>query len=363
MKAKVIRRLIAFVAVTAACMPAVAGDYYVIDLGTLGGSASASLSINDRGQVVGGSTTTGDTALHAFIARLGERGPVLQDLGTILGGTISQAWAINAKGQIAAAAVLDGHITALLLYTGTAKPIGTLGGASSVARGLNNQGEVVGYSAVAGDSEAHAFVFSHGNLLDLGTLGGTNSTANAINNGGAVVGNSETSSPGVTEAFIYRGGGLRSLGTLGGKNSYAVAINEEGLVVGSANTADGTTHAFLFDDGNMRDLGTLGGNNSDAFGINENAEIVGRAQFATGDPRTHAFFLGRCQMIDLNSSIPSDSGWVLQEARAINENGEIVGIGQHQGQAHSFLLVPKDESEQSAAERCDAGDQRQGGGK
>jgi len=150
------------------------------------------------------------------------------------------------------------------------------------------------------------------------------------------------------------------LGTLGGKNSYAVAINEDGLVVGSANKADGTTHAFLFDDGNMRDLGTLGGNNSDAFGINEHARIVGRAQFATDDPRTHAFFLGRCQMIDLNSSIPSDSGWVLQEARAINEDGEIVGIGQHQGQTHSFLLVPKDENEDNAAEKCDAS---QGGGK
>jgi probable HAF family extracellular repeat protein len=363
MKGRLIRQLIAFVAAAAGSVPAVAAQYDVIDLGTIGGSASVSLSINDRGQVVGGSTTVGDVAFHAFVGRLGKSGPVLQDLEPLLGGTTSQAMAINANGDIAAATVLDGRIRAAVLYNGTAKQIGTLGGMSSVARGLNNKGEVVGYSAVAGDDQAHAFVFSHGDLLDLGTLGGTNSTANAINNRGDVVGSSETSTSDVTQAFLYTGGGLRGLGTLGGKNSYAVAINNEGSVVGSANTANGTTHAFLFAGGKMTDLGTLGGNDSDAFGINEDAEIVGRAQFATDDSRTHAFFLGRCQMIDLNSSIPSDSGWVLQEARAINEDGEIVGFGQHQGQTHSFLLVPREESKGSAAESCNAGDQRQRGGK
>ena len=135
---------------------------------------------------------------------------------------------------------------------------------------------------------------------------------------------------------------MRSLGTLGGRNSFAVAINSSGKVVGTANRADGTTHAFLVSGGAMRDLGTLGGENSDAFDINDEGDVVGRAQVAPGDATTHAFVLGKNQVTDLNSLIPADSGWVLREARAINNNGEIAGIGQHNGQTHSFLLVPKD---------------------
>jgi len=347
MKGKTINRLTAFVAVTAACTSLQAASYDVVDLGTLGGSASVSLNINNKGQVVGGSTTTGDMAFHAFVGQAGKQGLVLQDLGARFGGTNSQALAINANGDIAGATVLAGHLRAVL-DTGTPQQIGTLGGQSNVARGINNKSEVVGYSALGGDNAAHAFLLSHGSLLDLGTLGGVNSAANAINNRGDVVGISETTTPGITQAFLYSSGGLRSLGTLGGKNSFALDINERGSVVGSADTEADTTHAFLFADGTMHDLGTLGGDNSNAFGINDNDEIVGRTQFATGDGTNHAFFLGRCQLTDLNSLIPSDSGWVLNEARAINNNGEIVGIGQRNGQTRAFLLEPNKKGEGSS---------------
>ena len=40
--------------------------YLVVDLGTLGGSFSLAYSINDKGQISGTSTLTGDTAQHAF---------------------------------------------------------------------------------------------------------------------------------------------------------------------------------------------------------------------------------------------------------------------------------------------------------
>jgi probable HAF family extracellular repeat protein len=46
-------------------------------------------------------------------------------------------------------------------------------------------------------------------------------------------------------------------------------------------------------------------------------------------------------MQDLNSLIPADSGWNLQEAKAINDNGYIVGVGFNKdGQQHAFLLIP-----------------------
>jgi probable HAF family extracellular repeat protein len=117
-------------------------------------------------------------------------------------------------------------------------------------------------------------------------------------------------------------------------------INDAGQVVGSR----GNT-AFLWANGTLKGLRTLGGNNSNATGINEAGQIVGDSATATG--RTHAFLwvnnsLGDMggTMHDLNDLIPADSGWELLSAAAINNRGEIVGSGIHDGQRHAFLLRP-----------------------
>ncbi len=47
-------------------------------------------------------------------------------------------------------------------------------------------------------------------------------------------------------------------------------------------------------------------------------------------------------MQELDGLIPPDSGWVLSEARAINNRGRIVGFGQFAGQTRAFLLVPRE---------------------
>jgi len=46
-------------------------------------------------------------------------------------------------------------------------------------------------------------------------------------------------------------------------------------------------------------------------------------------------------MKDLNKLIPTGSGWVLQQAFGINNAGQIVGTGTHNGQSRGFLLSPK----------------------
>src|SRR5262249_36473261 len=46
-------------------------------------------------------------------------------------------------------------------------------------------------------------------------------------------------------------------------------------------------------------------------------------------------------MQDLNGQVPSSSGWQLQEAQGINDNGQIVGYGLINGQRHAFLLTPE----------------------
>jgi probable HAF family extracellular repeat protein len=83
-------------------------------------------------------------------------------------------------------------------------------------------------------------------MIDLGTIGGNGSEATGINNEGQVVGYSYTSS-GLAHAFIWNSGTMTDLGTLGGNNSVAFDINDAGQVVGysSTSTSSGQTHAFL----------------------------------------------------------------------------------------------------------------------
>jgi probable HAF family extracellular repeat protein len=73
--------------------------YTVTDLGTLGGTFSQAFGINNKESVVGFSTLTGDTALHAFLWRKG----LMTDLGT-LGGSdslpYSQAFSVNERDEV-----------------------------------------------------------------------------------------------------------------------------------------------------------------------------------------------------------------------------------------------------------------------
>src|SRR5215207_10175943 len=72
-----------------------------------------------------------------------------------------------------------------------------------------------------GDENSHAFLYDSTNgMKDLGTLGGTNSYAYGINDSGQVVGYSDTANSG-PHAFLYDStNGMKDLGTLGGTNSY-----------------------------------------------------------------------------------------------------------------------------------------------
>jgi len=80
--------------------------------------------------------------------------------------------------------------------------LGTLGGSISYAYGINNSGQVAGWSYLAENSTWHAFLYDGTAKKDLGTLGGSISYAYGINNTGQVVGNSYTTGDSVAHAFF-----------------------------------------------------------------------------------------------------------------------------------------------------------------
>jgi probable HAF family extracellular repeat protein len=176
-------------------------------------------------------------------------------------------------------------------------------------------------------------------MTSLGTLGaGTWSAAYGIDANNQVAGSSDTGS-GSTHAVRWNsGGGINDLGTLGGMNSYGMAINNSGSVTGFAANHSGYLRAFLYAAGYMTELGTLGGTSSYAFGINSSSTIVGYAD-VVGLDQSHAFIWSNGAMTDLNTLI-GGSAWELNQAYAINDNGQIVGIGTRDGLTHAFRLDP-----------------------
>jgi probable HAF family extracellular repeat protein len=277
------------------------------DYGTFGGPGSVAFGLNDRGEVVGQSDTDQLSEGDEFIsiAFLVDRSG-LHSLGTLAGYGFSQAFAINNAGLIVGRVYnSDPEDPAApmraVTFTqdGAIQDLGTLGGLTSLAFGLNDIGQIVGRSSTT-NGEQHAFVYDRGVMTDLGTLGGDLSTARAINNRGWIVGGSRLAAPGQRHAFVVMDGIMRDLGALGGSFSEAFAINGTGLIVGAADTSAGERHAFACSQGTITDLGTLGGTYSVAFGVNDRGDIVGEAETASG--QVHAFLYSNGMMRDLTVS-------------------------------------------------------------
>lgn len=299
--------------------------FTVTDLSAAGAGCEA-FAISNNGKVAG-RCGSGSSA-HGFFWENG----VMQSLGT-LGGSSSQAFGVNDAGQVVGVSLTSsGYQGAFLWQNGSMQNLGTLGGNGPAgALAINNAGQVVGF-AINGAQQMRAFRWS-GGMADLGALSGGSSYAYGINEAGQVVGWATVGAqwPYNNHAFLYSGG-MQDLGTLGWAHSQAMALNDNGQVVGNLANADlNDAHAFLAQGGGMQDLG---GSISFAYDINNAGLIV-------GESGQRAVLWENGALKDLNTLIPADSGWVLLNARGINDRGRIVGKGTFNGQARTFLLKPR----------------------
>ncbi len=255
------------------------------DLGTLGGSDSTAAAINDKGQIIGQSVTK-HNALDGFLWETGK----MRDLGRD-----REVHDINAHGQI-----VGTKITAFLWQKGAVQSLGTLGGATSDARKINDSGQIAGISTI-NDGTDRAFLWKSGKLVELpmvtekgGVLPGC--VVWAINQRGTVVG-SCSAAAGTEQPQRDREAWSRAVSwtshaaahALGAPSRYseAAAINSRGQIVGWSETSKGRQHAYHWQNNTMTDLGTLpGGNQSRATQINNRGEIIGVSTTKTG--QTHA---------------------------------------------------------------------------
>jgi probable HAF family extracellular repeat protein len=350
--------------------------YTLIDVGTLGGSASwfssPSQVITSDGTVLGGADTTvadpdfknksnffdptDPNVTHAALWRKG----VLTDLGALPGNNSSAIFELNASGEGAGVSE-NGAVNsvtnvsearAVVWKDGQIIDLGTLGGQDSFAAWINDQGQVVGMTTNAVQdpvtldtwptvgTQMRAFLWQNGHLQDLGTLGGPDSAADYVNSHGQVAGNSfvnATVNP-ATEIptehpFLWQNGHMHDLGSLGGTRAFPTAggyaLNDRGEVVGvSTLTGDPVdsngvlkNHPFLWDGTAMKDLGTIGGNHGVPYALNQAGDVVGGATTNPSDSNAHAFLWKDGVLTDLDGIASSH----CHSALSINASDQIVG--------------------------------------
>ena len=206
------------------------------------------------------------------------------------------------------------HVTnAFLWQAGTISNLGTLGGNYSQGNGINNLGEVVGTAQLkSGFSEA--FLYRNGKMTGIGSF-----SAARINDLGVVAGSESIPGEGHTDAVIWQNGKLTDLGLLpgeGGIYTDAAGINKSDEVAGSGDNRESMERAWVWRNGVMTDIGTLGGPQAAAYAINNAGQVVGFAQTSTD--ADHGYIYENGAMHDLGLNV---------FPYAINNNGVIVGSG------------------------------------
>jgi probable HAF family extracellular repeat protein len=245
------------------------------------------------------------------------------DLGTLPGGTYSEAFAINDAGAIvgwstndqSTCTAFDGCWHAVLWENGAIVDLGGLDPRfQSYAYSISNSGRISGTSAIADypSGNFHAVTWWHAELSALGMPpSATNAFAFGINAAGLAVGAADIN--GGSVPIVWSRGSIAQLPTPA-QSGEARKINERGQIVGR-----GSDRALLWTDGSLTVLpNPTGSLRSEAYDIN-NAGVV------VGDGFTFSGMVAVRWVNGQPAVLPLPPGWTESNARAINGRGDIAG--------------------------------------
>lgn len=179
------------------------------------------------------------------------------------------------------------------------------GDPEGIAFAINDYGQIVGGSGTCTAfnpiflnnlQPVHALLWEKGKVVDLGSLGGSyGNLATFINNQGQVVGFSDLAGDTASDAFLWtKANGMQDLGTYPGDiGSAAISINDQGVIAGvSVIDTKGDSRAVVWNNNVVTDLNTLVQANPPLYlitacSINDRGEITGLGVTSTGEIHTY----------------------------------------------------------------------------
>ena len=221
------------------------------------------------------------------------------------------------------------------------KPAGSSG---SRALGVNSSLQVVGYSTTGSSEQAFLSSGNPDSFAGVAPPGTSTSRAVAVNDSGTLLIRS-----GATNSFLAwirrPDGGFQDLGAPAGFSSpNPISIANNGLILAEVlHTASGTRRLAshlagegwtVLDDASARWTQFEGGR-MNGFRL---AAGTARTNSASGAPVAVVRAAGRWYA--LNDLVPTNSGWNLETATSLNEDGFIVGTGRRNGVQSAFLAIP-----------------------
>jgi probable HAF family extracellular repeat protein len=277
------------------------------DIGTLGGPYAAAYAVNDRGAIVGVSSSSEPPSGTPEAFLLDPETGAMTGLGVLDEGAASVAVDVNNSDvAVGTAGVwsstigeLD-HAVAFQPGTGIVDLNDSLGiWHESGATAVNDDGIVVGWT-IRYFSLDLPFVVAEMDFaydLDTGVVTPLPFRAADISDTGLVVGRSGDHAASYDLATATE----TDLGTLGGALSQAEAVNDSGIVVGGSTTSGDEFHAFRYDpvSDTMTDLDALDGYQSTAYGVNDSGNVVGRSFVSGGGQRGFFYWPTNRSMTDL----------------------------------------------------------------
>lgn len=337
-----------FIGAAAAKVP----QYEIVDLGTFGGELANAHDINDAGQVVG----TAETADMNSLPFLWQDGK-MESLGSVIPGmpdVHGVARGISENGIVAGQTMAPfpegpGMVGHAFVWTAQDGMIDLTPDSSalSVAWDVNGSGQVVG------EGPGGAFIWSKETgyqVIDYPNALFSSGMAEGINEDGLVVGHAFNQQEDIA-GWVHdsRTGVTTELPHLENGPSVTRELNNAGDIVGASSLANNQGRPVMWThDGEIVDLGFLPVPNYStgyANDINEQRWIIGEDYFdGFGEPNKAWLWVegSKYELKTLIADPAVAAEWdAITTPLGINNNGEIVGIGIHNGiPGRAFLMRP-----------------------
>lgn len=267
--------------------------------------------VNDAGQIVGFYQSAGN---YGFLRDSDGTYRMVDVSGATqyyyAEGTVANG--INGNGNVVGTYHVNNNAYGFLATPSTSgyafNSISAPGSADTFVQGINNAGQIVGYS---GD---RSFMENNGVFTQIVVPDGQLGTfARGINNSGQIVGDYFDSNANTNIGFIYTNGVTTAVANPNAVNGTVLSgINDNGHAVGYYIGADHSFHGFMYVNGQITALDVPGSVSTQIEGVNNLDQVVGNYSDSGG--KYHGFVATPVSPVPLPPSLAlffSGVGWLF----------------------------------------------------